>query len=73
MHILDGSERRYINLRHLLIKWIFLLITFMLAEHIKSHTSHDELFVLMCNMFALGMVYPSKVNRLGVSLLRICI
>lgn len=73
VHILNGSERRYINLRHLLIKWIFLFITFMLSDHIKKHTSHDELFVLMCNLFALSMVYPSKVNLNLTSSLKICI
>jgi hypothetical protein len=67
VHILNGSERRYINLRHLLIKWIFLFITFLLADHIKKHTSHDELFVLMCSLFALAMVYPSKVTTLILS------
>ena len=63
IHILNGSERRYINLRHLLIKWISLVVVIALAESVKKHTSYDEMFELMCNLSAMGMVYPSKVTN----------
>ena len=62
VYILNGSERRYINLRHLLIKWTTLVVITMFAGYAKRHTNFDEMFEFMCNMLALAMVYPSKVR-----------
>jgi hypothetical protein len=45
----------------------------MLAGYVKKHTSYDELFELMCNMLAIGMVYPSKVTHYLSSLSKIYI
>lgn len=73
VHILSGSERKYINLRHILTKWISLVVIFTLADYIKTHTAYDQLFVLLCNFIALAMIYPSKVHPTTPSSSRICI
>lgn len=41
IHILNGSEKKYINLRHILIKWLSLVIIFVMAEYVKTHTDYD--------------------------------
>lgn len=61
VHILSSGERRVINLRHLLIKWILYLLVLMIADQAKHHTILDELFILLCNAIAAALVYPSQV------------
>lgn len=67
MHILSSGERRYINLRHLLIKWILYLLVLLIADQAKHHTILDELFIFLCNAIAAALVYPSQVIHLLTS------
>lgn len=73
IHILSGSERKYINIRHVGIKWLTLLITLQVSDYIKGHTAHAEIFVFLCNILALCMVYPSSVFLSLLSLSKIFI
>lgn len=62
VHVLAASEKRYINLRHLLIKWVLLVGAMELTSYVQQHTSQDILFALLCHSLLLLLVAPSKVT-----------
>jgi hypothetical protein len=70
-HILN-QETRYINLRHILIKWVLLVGVVVLADAVDDGSNLYLSFSMFCHLFALIAVYPSKVEIGLASLLKIC-
>lgn len=62
VHVMGGSDRRYINLRHLLMKWLLLVGVLQVGDYFKQHTVQAELFSLAAHLLAFFLVYPSKVT-----------
>lgn len=65
-HILAG-EKRYINLRHLLIKWISLLLALLAGQRVQHYTAHPAAFAAIWHCLALLLVLPSKVTAAPLS------
>ena len=61
-HMLNNSDRKFINLRHLMIKWVALLLVTTISRFAHTDGIEGQCFLLVCNLFAMVMVYPSKVN-----------
>jgi hypothetical protein len=72
-HILNAGDTRYINLRHILIKWVLLVAVVVLADTVDDGSNLYVFFSLFCHLFALIAVYPSKVPILRSSLLKVSI
>lgn len=72
-HILNGGDSRYINLRHILMKWVLLVGVVVLADVVDDGTNLYQFFSMFCHLFALIAVYPSKVTFCLGSLSKICI
>jgi hypothetical protein len=72
-HIINGGDSRYINLRHILMKWVLLVGVVVLADVVDDGSNLYQFFSMFCHLFALIAVYPSKVGVRLCSSLRACI
>lgn len=59
-HIINGGDSRYINLRHILMKWVLLVGVVVLADAVDDGSNLYQFFSMFCHLFALIAVYPSK-------------
>ena len=59
----SGGEKRYINLRHLLIKWISLLLALLAGERVQHYTAHPAAFGAIWHCLALLLVLPPALGQ----------